>query len=616
MLGDLSSTILDKSFKLGLSLLIFLVLFIYTSFATADTIRIGLRAHIGMKKSMQQWEQTADYLSEKIPEHKFIMVPIVGIPELTEEAAQGQFDFVLTNPSSFVEMELRLGATAILTLRNKRQGRPYTKFGAVIFTRKDNDKINEIADLKHKRVVAVSKAAFGGWRVVVSELLNEGFDIYKEAMHISFTGGIQQDVVSIVSLGNADAGVVRTDMLERMAAEGVIDFDDFKILNKKTTKNFPFVHSSQLYPEWPFVKMRDTSSLLSKQVALALLTMPSNNPAAIAGKYVGWTVPEDYQPVHKLMKQLKVGPYRHHHESLFDYIFDDYLIHFIVAVFILIILTVLVLYILSINRLLAAEKTKQDKLMNNLEVRVAERTQDLLVAKNIAENASEAKSLFLSSMSHELRTPLNAVLGFAQLIELDAKERHLTEMGDNVDEIIQAGHHLLELINDVLDLSKIEEGKYELKLIPVGINKLIAETIKLLETQAKEKEITISYKTEVHEQREVLADKRSIKQVFINLISNAIKYNHANGTIDIRVVNTKDDYCKVTITDSGDGIAEEFLGVIFDPFQRVTDRTDILGTGVGLAITKNLVELMDGEIQVESILGKGSTFTILLKLVS
>ena len=115
--------------------------------------------------------------------------------------------FVLTNPSSFVDMELNLGASAILTLRNKRQGKPYTLFGSVIFTRNDNDSINSVEDLHDKTFIAVSKPAFGGWRVAVRELLKEGFDVYKDAKQVSFSGGIQQDVVSIVSLGNADVGV-------------------------------------------------------------------------------------------------------------------------------------------------------------------------------------------------------------------------------------------------------------------------------------------------------------------------------------------------------------------------------------------------------------------------
>ncbi len=605
-----------KLFKPVLSLLIFLLLIIFSTLTTADTIKIGLRAHQGIAKSMQLWKPTADYLSEQIPEHKFIMVPLVGLDELMQETEEDQFDFVITNPSSFVEMELRFGASSILTLRNKRQGKPYTKSGGVIFTRKDNDDINEIKDLQGKKIIAVSKPAFGGWRVVVRELLDEGFDIYKQARQVSFSGGIQQDVVSIVSLGNADVGVVRTDMLERMDARGLIKLDDFKIINKKSTKDFPFFRSTQLYPEWPFVKMQKTSNILSKKVALALLTMPLDHPAANAGKYVGWTVPEDYQPVHQLMKKLKVGPYQDYYSNIYEHIFEEYLINFIVAVVLFIILVLLAFYIFLINRMLASEKAKQDKLMDELEIRVSERTQDLLVAKEQAEKANQAKTDFLSSMSHELRTPLNAVLGFAQLLEHETEKRQLTEMADNVEEILHAGRLLTNIINDILDLSKIEEGKYNLECLPLAINKVMTESIKLLEIQAKEKNIKISYNSEVDDQLEIYADKRSVKQVFINLISNAIKYNHAEGSIDIHVVNNNDGYCKFTVTDNGDGIAKEFLTVIFEPFQRVTNRTDIEGTGIGLVISKNLVEVMGGDIQVESTLGKGSTFTVLFKLAS
>ena len=328
MSGNLKQRI--KEILMPLVILLFmLAIFFLSSFTYADTIKIGLRAHHGVEKSMRQWKKTADYLSQKIPEHRFVMVPYVSIPSLMKEATDNKFDFVLTNPSSYVEMESNLGASVILTLRNKRQNKPYSTFGSVIFTRKDNKKINEIKDLKGKVFIAVSKPAFGGWRVAVRELLKEGFDVYKEAKHVSFSGGIQQDVVNIVQLGNADVGVVRTDMLERMDAAGLIDFDDFKIINKKVSEDFPFARSTQLYPEWPLVKMKDTSSELSKKVALALLTISSNHPAAKAGKYVGWTVPEDYQPVLSLMRDLNIGSFKHQNENHFEHFIEEYFLQII-----------------------------------------------------------------------------------------------------------------------------------------------------------------------------------------------------------------------------------------------------------------------------------------------
>ena len=252
--------------------------------------------------------------------------------------------------------------------------------------------------------------------------------------------------------------------------------------------------------------------------------------------------------------------------------------------------------------------------MVSLEKRVTERTQDLLVAKEHAEHANRAKTDFLATMSHELRTPLNAVLGFAQLLEHEAEERQLPQMQENTNEILYAGRHLLELINDILDLAKIEAGKYSFDFKPVPIKEVVSEVIRLLEIFANESKVTISCEDEGNEQFEIYADLRSVKQILINIISNAIKYNHPGGVIDIRIKKQKNGYCKFSVTDNGDGIKKEFLDSIFDPFHRVTSRRDVKGSGVGLAITKNLVEVMDGEIQVKSTLGKGSTFTVLFKL--
>jgi len=609
MSGNLIQTIIKRSLRLKLSLIIFLLMFFFSSFASADTIKIGLRAHHGLEKSMQQWKQTADYLSEKIPEHKFVMVPFVGLPELMEEAEANQFDFVLTNPSSYVEMELNLGASAILTLRNKRQNKAYSKFGSVIFTRKDNDKINEIKDLKNKVFIAVSKPAFGGWRVAVRELLKESFDVYKEAKSVSFSGGIQPDVVNIIRLGNADVGVVRTDMLERMDASGVIKFDDFKIINKKVSEDFPFARSTQLYPEWPFAKMKKTSSVLSKKVALALLTIPSEHPAAIAGKYVGWTVPEDYQPVHNLMKDLGIGIYKHQNENHFEHFIEEYFIQVIFSLIILIILGVLAIYVFITNRKLLIAKQQQDKIMNELEERVNERTQDLLLAKENAEQASQAKTEFLSSMSHELRTPMNAILGFAQILEYDVAHQNVELVKSNVDEILVAGRHLLELVNDVLDLAKIETGKYELDLTEVIVSRAINDVVNLLSVLASKSNIKISCEFGGNDDLTVMVDLRSFRQALINIITNAIKYNKENDEVKISI-RKKDNICQISITDEGEGIAKENFEKIFESFERVSNRTNIEGSGVGLSITKNLIEIMDGKLTVESELGVGSTFII------
>lgn len=571
------------------------ILFLLPILASADTITIGVRAHNGVSKALHQWQATADYLTRAIPQHKFVIQPVVGLGELLQAVEENKFDFVLTNPSSFVEMQVRFGATAIVTLKNKRQGKPYTQFGSVIFTLADHDDINHIKDLKNKVVVAVSERAFGGWRVALREILKNNISI-NDFKQLNFSGGIQYDVIDLIVAGAADVGIVRTDMLERYAREKNIDLKKFKIINSKQTEGFPFYHSTPLYPEWAFSKMKKTSRDLSKKVALALLEIDSVQDAAVSGRYVGWTVPEDYGPVHELMKELRVGPYVNFNQNLFELIASKYRFEALVVLLLFFIMFAVGGYIIILNR--------------RLEQRVSQRTADLSHAKDVADKANLAKSEFLSRMSHELRTPMNAILGYAQLIEYQSEKIDKEGQKEFVGEIIHAGKHLLDLINDLLDVARIEAGKYEMDLEPVSLTEIVRECIALVVILADEKNIKIDNQVFVTDACTVLIDKRSFKQILINLLSNAIKYNSEKGTVTVKAEGLDAEHCVLSVIDSGDGIAEEQLEGVFDIFHRSTARSDVEGSGVGLAISKQLIEAMGGKLVVESELGKGSKFSL------
>ncbi|MCK4709935.1 MAG: PhnD/SsuA/transferrin family substrate-binding protein [Gammaproteobacteria bacterium] len=420
--------------------ILFIFLLFYSGFSAAAEIRIGVRAHSGLGKAVLQWQKTADYLSAAIPEHKFKIVPIVNINDLMAAVGREEFEFILANPSISVELEIRYGLTQLVTLINKRQGKPYTKFGSVIFTRSDREDVNTIRDLKNKSFIAVSPKAFGGWLVAKRELLHHRVNPDKDFRRMTYSNGIQEKVVYSVLNGERDAGVVRTDMLERMAADQMINFDDFKILNKQITKDFPFAHSTSLYPEWPFSKLKKTPSNLAQKVSLALLTMPKNNEAAMAGKYIGWTVVEDYEPVRTLLKELKVGPYEYAGDLNLKEIIIEYLAFIIIFTILFLTFLVVTFYVSILNR--------------RLEERVVSRTVELMNAKEFAERANKAKSEFMSKMSHELRTPLNAILGFSQMLQLNAICQSDQKIIEKVDEIKNAGDYLLLLINEILDLSK------------------------------------------------------------------------------------------------------------------------------------------------------------------
>jgi signal transduction histidine kinase len=233
----------------------------------------------------------------------------------------------------------------------------------------------------------------------------------------------------------------------------------------------------------------------------------------------------------------------------------------------------------------------------------------LEIAKAIAEKANLAKSDFLSSMSHDLRTPLNAILGFSQLLEVGSPPPTDAQLL-RLNQIIKAGWYLLELINQILDLAVIESGKLSLSREPVSLINVMHECQAMIESQAKKRDIQIDF-LPFDNTWFVNADQTRVKQVLINLLSNAIKYNREHGTVEVKCTASSPERIRISIKDSGAGLPAEKLAQLFQPFNRLGQESAIQqGTGIGLVIAKQLVELMGGTICVESTVGVGSEFWI------
>jgi PAS domain S-box-containing protein len=235
--------------------------------------------------------------------------------------------------------------------------------------------------------------------------------------------------------------------------------------------------------------------------------------------------------------------------------------------------------------------------------------QALQGAKLAAEKANLAKSDFLSNMSHELRSPLNAILGFAQLMESGAPPPTPAQ-GQSIDQILQAGWYLLELINEILDLALIESGKLSLSPEPISLADVLSDCRGMIEPLAAKNGIGLTF-PRFDDTPFVKADRTRIKQVFINLLSNAIKYNRAGGTVEVICTMSATERTRISVRDTGDGLPPEKLAQLFQPFNRLGQESGSEeGTGIGLVVSKRLVELMGGDIGVESSVGVGSVFWI------
>ena len=283
--------------------LVLAVILCFTDISKAE-IKIGVLAKRGPAKAMKKWGPTGEYLSQQIGE-KVIIVPL-KFTAIEPMVKDGKIDFLLANSAFFVEMEKKYNANAVATLINSRGGKALDMFGGVILVKKDSP-IQTLADMKGKKFMVVKFSSFGGAQMAWRLLLENGIDPQKD-MAAFMEGKKHDNVVLAVKNGVAEVGSVRSDTLERMTDEGKIKMEEFRIIHP-ITDNFPFVRSTQLYPEWPMAALAGTDAGKAQKVADALKALSTDAPAAKSAKIVGWKEAADYSSVRECLKAIKYGAF-------------------------------------------------------------------------------------------------------------------------------------------------------------------------------------------------------------------------------------------------------------------------------------------------------------------
>lgn len=343
--------------------------------AADEEVRIGVLAKRGDVHAHNQWIPTAEYLSAQLPGHHFRIVAL-DFDEIGPAVRDGGVEFVLANSAIYVELEYRYGAARIATMRNRLGGYGSTRFGGVIFTRAEEEGIQRLEDLRGKHFGAVQANSFGGWLMGWYELRRQGLEPKRAFRSVQFLGTHDAVVYGVLN-GLVAGGTVRTDTLERMANEGLIDLAQIRVLGPHEHPDFAYRVSTGLYPEWPMARVRHTPEQLGHEVALALIRMPAESEAARQGNVTGWTIPLDYQPVHELMRELRVGPYEVLGEITWTDLWTQYWYWLLALLLLLFGLSGVVAHIWRLNRRLRATERELRHAGDDLAEIVAERTTEL-----------------------------------------------------------------------------------------------------------------------------------------------------------------------------------------------------------------------------------------------
>jgi signal transduction histidine kinase len=593
---------------------LFCIVFSIELFGADQVVKIGILALRGKDNTHLKWDETAKYLTHSILGFNFKIIPL-NFSEIDSALEKKEIDFLLVNSSIYVKMEYKYQIGRIATLKRKTyKNEAVSIFGGVIFTKSTNKDINSFNDFKGKNFAAVDKTSFGGWHMAWYEMEKNGFEPVKDFKSLVFSGTHDKVVYDVLS-GKVDIGTVRTGVLESMAAEKKIKLSDIKVLFFQKCGKFNILNSTKCYPEWPMAKLQNTSDTLANKVAIALISMNSENIAARSADIGGWTIPYNYQPVHEIRKALHLSPYDKKPEITLSGVFKKYWSIIVLGFFITLISFVAIARISRLNSSLRKSEAEIRKNYDTLK-----NMQDQLVE---SEKMASLGGL-VAGVSHEINTPVGLALTSVthlcdEFQELVKKYENAEMSEDDFTGFIslynELGHSIIVNLNRAANLvqsfKQVAVDQSSEALREFNIKEYIEEVLNSLYNRTKKTKHYIELS--VDPRLKIESYPGAFSQIITNLVMNSLIHGYdqdVEGHITIKV-EKKGNYLELFYSDDGKGIPKENLKKIYDPF--FTTNRENGGSGLGMNIVFNIVgQKLKGGISCKSDEGHGVKFTIMI----
>lgn len=534
-------------------------------------LRIGVLAYRGAEEAERTWQSTFDYLARALPQYRLQVVTGTAA-FLTAAVAAHRLDFLITNPGQYLELKIEYSASAIATEQDLDGPSPSEAVGAAIFVADSHPEIQGIADLRNLRIAAVAPDAFG-FRAAARELAERGIDPARDIAPV-FVGFPVDEVVRAVTSGRAEAGIVRSCVLEKLVSEGAIGKDAVRVIGRRPSGELKCQVSTRLYPGWPFVKVAQTPAAVARDVTQALFTMqPGPDEKA-------WAQPDDYASVQDLYRTLKVGPYAPFTRlGLVDFMFENRYWAILIA-------TAAAWWLAHVVRVsyLVRRRTRELQLAHEAARLKGEEMEHTVRLSLMGEMAS--------SLAHEINQPLAAILTYARGCERRIDGGADPEsLRDAVNRIaVQA-----ERAGDIVRRMKDFVRKNPAPQVPIDPAPAIRDALALFEPTAAAANVVIE--PDIPETLPaVRADRLQLEEIILNLLQNALEAVSAQDDRKIALRARADaDRVDVCVSDNGPGLAEEARERLFDPF--FTTKKN--GLGLGLSLSRTIAEAHGGRLSVD-----------------